>query len=141
LIAIGSDHGGFELKNSLVDYFQMSDIMFKDVGVHVSEIANYALIAFEVSRIVLELCCFGVICCGSGIGVSIAANKVKGIRAALCTSVYHARMARAHNDANVICLGGRVTGKSEAIEMFKVFTNTKFEEGRHTERIDFFRNL
>ncbi|MDR1240422.1 MAG: ribose 5-phosphate isomerase B [Oscillospiraceae bacterium] len=136
MVIIGSDHRGFDLKNSLIDYFQKKDIMFKDIGVHNSEVSDYALIAFKVSRIVLDLCCFGVICCGSGIGVSIASNKVKGIRASLCTSVYHARMARAHNDANIICLGGRVTGSHEAIEIFKVFISTEFEKDRHQERID-----
>ncbi len=134
-IAIGSDHGGFQLKMHLIDHF--SAHQFDDVGTHSADSCDYPdyarLVGEKVAGGMTEL---GIIICGSGIGVSIAANKVKGIRAALCCNEYMAEMSRRHNDANVLALGERVLGSDLAVAIVRRWLETPFDGGRHQRRID-----
>lgn len=136
MIAVGSDHGGFEIKEFIRDYFEKNGIDYKDFGTNGTESVDYPEFAEKVSRAVAsDECNKGIIVCGTGIGVSIVANKIRGIRAALCHNVHYAEMSRKHNDANVLCLGGREVTSKEAIEIVKAFLNTKFEGGRHQNRL------
>ncbi len=137
MIFLGSDHAGFELKEAIKSHLEASGCEFKDVGTNSSESVDYALFALKLTKEVLaNKDSLGVLCCGTGIGISIAANKVKGIRAACCANVFCAEMSRRHNNANVIALGGRVFDTDAALEMVDTFINTPFEGGRHQRRID-----
>ncbi len=134
---IGSDHAGFELKNRLKDLLSDEGIHVIDVGCGDETSCDYPVFAKELCRRVLAgEAPEGIIVCGSGIGMSMAANRFQGIRAALCTTEYHARMARAHNDANVLCLGGRITGPALAEAILKAWLETEFEGGRHLKRVN-----
>jgi len=138
MIAIGSDHGGYELKEAIKSYLDSEKISYKDFGTCSTESVDYsdigAVIAKAVASGEFEM---GIVICGTGIGISIAANKVPGIRAALCTDTYMARMAREHNNANVLALGGRVLGAGLALDIVKTFIETPFSgEERHQRRID-----
>lgn len=136
MIAIGSDHAGFKIKESIKDFFQREGIDYKDFGTNSTESVDYPEFARKVSESVAEFESEkGILVCGTGIGVCIAANKIKGIRAALCHNVNYARMARKHNDANVLCLGGRENTEEESIEIVKAFLATDFEGGRHSNRL------
>ena len=136
MIAIGSDHGGFELKCAVIEYLNKKNIEFSDVGCFDKNSVDYPDIAEAVcKKINSGECEFGILICGTGIGISIAANKIKGIRAALCHSEYDAKMTRAHNNANVLCMGGRTTGVEIALAMVENFLNSKFEGGRHEKRV------
>lgn len=134
-IAIAADHGGVELKEALKKKFSALDLT--DLGTHGNESVDYpdfgAALARKVAAGEFER---GILICGSGIGISIAANKIKGIRAALCHNAYTAEMARKHNDANVIAMGGRVVDEKTAVEMVEIFLNTAFEGGRHARRVE-----
>lgn len=134
-IGIASDHGGFALKQFLIRHF--SSVNFVDVGTHSEESCDYpdyALLLCEKIRSgELER---GIVICGTGIGVSITANKIKGIRAALCLNEYMAEMARRHNNANVLALGARVLGDELAARITEVWLNAPFDSGRHQRRID-----
>lgn len=135
-IAIGSDHAGFELKQVIIPYLEFLKYEVKDVGPDTSEEScDYPDFADKVCKDVLESKGLGILVCGTGIGMSMAANKVKGIRAALCTSEFQGRMTRQHNDANVLCLGSRVTGQGLALAIVKEFLDAEFEGGRHLARI------
>ncbi len=137
MIAIGCDHGGFELKNHIIKYFKDKGVELFDFGTYSEKSCDYPDIAFEVSNAVAKgEYEKGILICGTGIGISIAANKVKGIRAALCSDVYSAAMTRRHNDANILCLGGRVVGRELAFMICDVFFSEEFEGGRHQTRID-----
>lgn len=137
MIAIGSDHAGYSLKKEVIARLNENNIPFVEFGCMNGESCDYPLVAEEVcSRIVNGEAEFGILICGTGIGISIAANKVKGIRAALCTDGYMAKYTRLHNDANVLCMGGRVTGAGVAAEIVETFLNTDFEGGRHQRRVD-----
>lgn len=138
MIAIGSDHGGYELKEAIKGYFDSEKIPYKDLGTCSLESVDYSDIGILVAEAVKSgECDSGIVICGTGIGISIAVNKVPGIRAALCTDPYMARMAREHNDANVLALGGRVLGEGLALEIVKTFISTPFShESRHQNRID-----
>jgi len=138
MLAIGSDHGGYEMKEAIIKYLDKEKIAYRDFGIFCMESADYSDIGFEVAKAVSEgKFEAGIIICGTGIGISIAANKVKGIRAALCTNSYMARMAREHNNANILALGGRVLGIDLALEILKVFLDTPFSgEERHNRRIN-----
>ncbi len=133
-IAIGSDHAGFELKEDLKKSFsQEFDII--DVGTNSTESVDYPDFAKKVCDIILNKDAdFGILICGTGIGMSITANKFKGIYAALCYDTNTANLARSHNNANVICLGGRTTKLNDAIEIVKTFLGSSFEGGRHERR-------
>jgi len=135
-IAIGSDHAGFDLKQVIIPYLEFLKYEVKDMGPDSAEQScDYPDFASKVCNEVLEGGGLGVLICGTGIGMSMAANKVKGIRAALCTSEFQGRMTRHHNDANVLCLGARVTGQGLALAIVKEFLDAEFEGGRHLARI------
>lgn len=136
-IAIGADHGGFELKESIKKHLEeVGGFEITDYGTYTSESVDYAAIAYKVGTAVTEEKILGILCCGTGIGISMAANKVKGVRAACCSDYFSAKLTRAHNDANILCLGGRVVGAGLANELVDVFLSTEFEGGRHLRRID-----
>ena len=136
MIAIGCDHGGFALKNEIINYLNENNVEFKDMGTFSAESINYAPIAYKVAQAVVSgECEKGILICGTGIGMSMAANKVKGIRAACCSDHFGAKFTRLHNDANILCLGGRVTGPGVACELVDLVLNTEFEGGRHAVRI------
>ncbi|MDW7668294.1 MAG: ribose 5-phosphate isomerase B [Bacillota bacterium] len=136
-IYLGSDHGGFELKEVIEDYLKEEGYNVEDLGTHNEDSVDYPDYAIKVGEaVVKEEDSIGIVFCGTGIGVSIAANKVKGVRCALCADVFSAEMAKKHNKANVIALGGRVTGKGLGKRIVKAFLDEKFEGGRHTRRID-----
>lgn len=137
MIAIGSDHAGYSLKKEVIAWLNENNMLFVEFGCVNGESCDYPLVAEEVcSRIVNGEAEFGILICGTGIGISMAANKVKGIRAALCTDSYMAKYTRLHNDANVLCMGGRVIGAGVAVEIVETFLNTDFEGGRHQRRVD-----
>jgi ribose 5-phosphate isomerase B len=134
-IAIASDHAGFVLKKAIIEKFKELD--FDDVGTHNEESCDYPDYAVKACVKVRDgLADAGIVICGSGIGISIAANKVKGIRAALCFNSYMAELSKKHNNANVLALGSRVTGQDVAIDIVDKWINTQFEGGRHQKRID-----
>ncbi len=136
-IFLGSDHGGFALKAHLVEMLRAAGEEVHDMGVLSETAVDYPDIAQKTCGALLqEPEALGILICGTGIGISIAANKLPGIRAALCTEEYSARMARAHNNANVLCLGGRVTGPELAFAIVRSFLSTQFEGGRHQRRVD-----
>ena len=137
MIAIGSDHAGFPLKEEIIKYLEENKIDYKDVGCYTPERFDYAISAQKACDLVVEgVCDKAILCCGTGIGISMAANKVKGIRAACCSDFFSAKFPRAHNDANVLCMGDRVVGAGLAVEVVDVFLNSEFEGGRHQTRID-----
>ncbi len=135
-VALGSDHGGFELKEEVRKYFDENGIEYEDFGCFSQESVDYPDIAFSVAESVAKgEYPVGILICGTGIGMSIAANKVPGIRAALVGDVYSAKMAREHNDSNILVLGGRVTGKNLALYIVETFLKTDFAGGRHAGRL------
>lgn len=137
MIAIGCDHGGFDLKESITSHLKERDIDFEDFGIYEDKSVDYPDIAAEVARAVAGgECRLGILICGTGIGMSLAANKIKGIRAAACSETFSAKYTRLHNDSNILCLGGRVIGPGVALEMVDLFLDTPFEGGRHQRRID-----
>lgn len=136
-IAIGSDHAGFALKKDVMKHLDDIGVSYIELGCMDGSSCDYPLVAKEVcAKITDGTVKRAILICGTGIGISIAANKVKGIRAALCTDAYTAKYTRLHNDANVLCMGGRVTGSGVAEEMVDVFLETDFEGGRHQRRVD-----
>ena len=136
-IAIGSDHGGFELKEKVVKLLTEKGYEILDLGCNSIESVDYPKYGRLVGEAVVEKKADkGIVICGTGIGISIAANKVKGVRAALCTNTTMARLTREHNDANVLAMGGRIVGDVLALEMVEIFLTTEFEGGRHQKRID-----
>ncbi len=137
MIAIGSDHGGFELKKSVIEYLEKNEIAYEDLGCYDTNSVDYPDIAVAVCKKVTSgEAERGILICGTGIGISIAANKIDGIRAALCHSEYDAKMTRAHNDSNVLCMGGRTTGVEIALAMTKAWLEGEFMGGRHQTRVD-----
>lgn len=142
MIALGCDHGGFTLMRDVICYLDEKGLSYKNFGTFSEDSCDYPVIAEAVSRAVASgECEKGVLICGTGIGMSMAANKVTGIRAALCTDSYTAEMTRHHNDANILVLGGRVTGVGLALSIFDKFLNTPFDGGRHARRIALFDEL
>lgn len=136
MIAIGSDHGGFVLKQKVTEYFDVNKIKYQDFGVYSEEKCDYPVIAKKIANLVASgNFQKGLLFCGTGLGMSIAANKVKKIRAVCATDSFSVRYSRLHNDANILCLGGRVVGVGLAIELIDIFLNTDFEYGRHESRI------
>ncbi len=137
IIAIGCDHGGPELKAEIVKH--LTDLRYKvvDCGIGVSEAVDYPKKAYEVASLVANGDAdLGILICGTGIGMSMAANKVKGIRAAACSEVYSAKLTRIHNNANVLCMGARVIGVETAKMMVDAFATAEFEGGRHERRVN-----
>ncbi|MEI6858143.1 ribose 5-phosphate isomerase B [Psychrilyobacter sp.] len=136
-IAIGSDHGGFELKEKVINFLTINGYEVLDLGCDSMDSVDYPKYGRLVGEAVVEKKADkGIVICGTGIGISIAANKVKGVRAALCTNTTMAKLTREHNDANVLSMGARMVGDILALEMVDVFLTTKFEGGRHQKRID-----
>ncbi len=137
MIAFGCDHAGFELKKAVLDYLDSKGIEYKDFGVNNNNSVNYAPIAAQVARSVASgECEKGILVCGTGIGMSLAANKIKGIRAAVCSDSFSCKYTRLHNDANILCFGARVVGDGVAQELVELFLTTEFEGGKHKVRID-----
>ncbi len=137
MIYIGSDHGGFELKNQVFSYIKNElKISIEDLGCFSKDSVDYPDIAKTVCEQVLKNNGIGILICGTGIGISMSANKINGIRCALCSEQYSAIMTRKHNDANVLALGGRIIGVELAKSIVDAFLNTKFEGGRHQRRVD-----
>lgn len=135
-VVIGCDHAGFELKRTIINNLAEDGYDVIDCGTYSSDSVDYPDIAEKVAAEVLTHRIPGIIICGTGIGISIAANKMHGIRAALCENIYTARLAREHNDANVVALGARVVGAGLAVEIVKTFLSTDFQAGRHLRRVD-----
>ncbi len=136
-IAVGADQGGYELKQPIVDFLVDQDHEVSDLGIHRLESVDYPDVAEMVARAVAAgEADRGIVICGTGIGVSLAANKMRGIRAALCTDCYMARMAREHNDAQILCLGGRVVGQGLALDIVQAFLTSEFQGGRHARRVN-----
>ncbi len=137
MIALGCDHGGFELKQEIMHFLEEKKIAYRDCGTYTKDSCDYPEYAKKVAGQVLSgECEKGILICGTGIGISIAANKVKGIRAALCHDCFSAEATRLHNDANILCMGGRVIGPGLAAKIVEVFLNTPFSnDERHIRRI------
>jgi len=136
-IAIGADHAGYELKQHIAESLIAQGHQVQDLGTHSLEQVDYPDFAALVARaVVAGEAERGILICGTGIGMSISANKVRGVRAALCTDCYMARMARQHNDAQILCLGGRVLGPDLALDIVEVFLRTDFLGDRHAQRVD-----
>lgn len=136
-IALASDHGGYNYKKIAANYLTENKYEFIDFGCNSSDSCDYPDYALKAAAAVKSgECDFGILICGTGIGISIAANKVKGIRAALCHDVFSAKAARAHNDANIIAFGERVIGAGLMLEILDAFLKAKFEGGRHLKRIN-----
>jgi ribose 5-phosphate isomerase B len=138
MIGLGCDHGGLELKNEVIKYLESQGIEYKDFGTKTSDSVDYPTYAKLVANAVASgECDKGILICGTGIGISIAANKVKGIRCALCHDVFSAKATREHNDSNILAMGGRVIGPGPAIEVVKAWLGTDFSgDERHIRRIN-----
>lgn len=136
-IAIGTDHGGFELKEKIVEYLKSNGYDFEDFGTYSNDSCDYPKIGKKVaSEVGSGNFNRGILVCGSGIGMSIAANRFKNVRAALCWDMITAKFSRTHNDANILCLGQRVIDNELAIKMIDLWLKTEFEGGRHKIRVD-----
>ena len=136
MLAIASDHGGFELRQEVMKHLQERGIEYTDFGCPTSDSCDYPKYGHLVAHAVADgKCDRGIIICGTGIGISIAANKVAGIRCAHCTDPLSAEMTRRHNDANILAMGARVIGPGLALKIVDTFLNTEFEGGRHARRI------
>lgn len=136
-IAIGCDHGGITLKDSIVNYLEERGVQIEDFGTFGTESVDYPDYAYKVARSVADgRADKGILMCGTGIGISIAANKVNGIRCALCHNTETARLTALHNDSNILAMGGRVIDCDTAVDIVKTWLDTPFEGGRHINRIN-----
>ncbi len=135
-IIIGSDHGGFRLKNDIIAHLKDKGYEVVDKGCETEESCDYPPIAQTVAKSVLSDNVRGILVCGTGIGMSISANRFEGIRASLCSDTFSARMTRMHNNSNILCLGQRVLGAGLALDIVDIWLDTEFEGGRHQRRID-----
>jgi len=137
IVLIGSDHAGYDLKEPIKEKLIQTGYKIIDVGCFSETSCDYPVFALDLCKQIQNgTADRGVLVCGTGIGMSMAANRAKGIRAALCANEYQARMSRAHNDSNVLCLGSRVLGRDLAFSILEVWLETEFEGGRHKRRID-----
>ena len=137
MLALASDHGGFQLKQEVKKHLDARGIAYKDFGCYEESSCDYPDVALPAcDAVVSGECDKALLFCGTGIGISMAANKVNGIRACACSDYFSAKYTRMHNDANALCLGGRVTGAGLACELVDIFLDTPFEGGRHQNRID-----
>lgn len=135
-IAIGADHGGFNLKEKVIEHLQNLDYEVIDKGTYSEESVDFPDYSKQVTKAIQDKDAeLGILICGTGIGMSIAANKQKGIRAALCGDVFSAKATREHNNTNVLCLGARVTGEGLALMIVDTWLNAEFEGGRHVQRL------
>lgn len=137
MIALGCDHGGFDMKQIVIGYLEEKGIEYKDFGCYDKTSCDYPIYGKAAAEAVASgECEKGIVICTTGIGISMAANKVKGVRAALCSDPFAAKMTRLHNDANVLALGGGVIGKNMALEIVETFLTTEFSEGEnHIRRV------
>lgn len=136
-LALGADHGGYELKEAIKAHLDELGIPYQDFGTHSPQRCDYPDIAQVACEAVLDgRCRYAILCCGTGVGMSMAANKLHGIRACCCSDTFSAEYTRRHNDANVLCLGGRVVGPGLGCTLVDAFLNATFEGGRHQERVD-----
>ena len=136
MIALGSDHAGLELKREIMKHLDELSLEYKDYGTYTSESCDYPVYGEAVARAVAAgECERGIVICGTGIGISISANKIHGVRAALCGDCFSAEMTRRHNDANIVALGARVVGPGLALKIVDTFLDTEFEGGRHERRV------
>ncbi|HIZ45177.1 MAG TPA: ribose 5-phosphate isomerase B [Firmicutes bacterium] len=137
MIALGCDHGGYELKQEVIAYLEKNHLEYKDYGCYSTESTDYPIYAKLVGHAVADgECEKGILICGTGIGISITANKIKGVRAALCSDCFSAEATRLHNDANILAMGARVLGSGLAIKIVDTFLNTPFSgDERHMRRI------
>ncbi|GHU60080.1 ribose 5-phosphate isomerase B [Clostridia bacterium] len=136
MLAIASDHGGFELKEKIKDFLTEKGVEYEDFGTYTADSCDYPDIAETACRAVISgACSKGILICGTGVGISIAANKIRGIRAALCGDPYTAKISVRHNDANVLAMGGRVVGEAMAREIVESWLGASFEGGRHAARL------
>ena len=136
-IALAADHGGYALKEAIKAHLQQKGLAFTDVGTDSTASCDYPDYAVPACEAVVDgRCSLAILCCGTGVGMSICANKVRGIRACCCSDTFSAEFTRRHNDANALCLGGRVVGEGLALSIVETFLSTPFEGGRHARRID-----
>ncbi len=141
-IAVGSDHAGYDLKLIVMDYLGMRGFDMVDVGCKSSASCDYPRFAHDVCDLIIRGDVpLGILVCGTGIGMSMSANRYKGIRAALCANEYHARMSRAHNNSNVLCLGSRVLGSELALSIVAAWLDSNFEGDRHFKRVNLIDEL
>ena len=134
--ALGCDHGGLEIKNAIIEDLKNKGVECIDFGTTTTDSVDYPVYAKKVCAAVQSgECVLGILCCGTGIGMSMTANKQQGIRAAVLSDAFSAEMTRRHNNANVLCLGGRVIDSAKAVELANIFINTPYEGGRHDKRI------
>ena len=137
MLAIGCDHGGFQLKESIKKYLDSRKIAYQDFGTNSEESVDYPPIAAKAAHSVANgTCDRAILCCGTGIGMCISANKVQGIRAAVCTDAFSTEMTRRHNNCNCLCLGGRVLSEEQALKLVEIYLDTPYEGGRHQRRLD-----
>ena len=143
MIAIGSDHGGFDIKESVIKHLKEIGMEVKDVGCYAKESCDYPVFGHAVAKAVAEgKCEKGIVICTTGIGISMAANKVPGIRCALCSDAFSAKMTRLHNDANVLSMGAGIVGENLALEIVETFLNTAFSgDARHQRRVDLIERI
>lgn len=138
-IALGCDHGGLDIKTAIKEYLENNGHTVIDVGTHTTDSVDYPVYAKAVCKEIQDKNAeLGILCCGTGIGMSMAANKQDGIRAAVLSDEYCCEMTRRHNDANVLCLGGRVIDSAKAVKLAEIFITTEFEGGRHINRINMY---
>lgn len=141
-VALASDHGGYALKEALKAHLAAKGIPCEDFGCHSAESCDYPIFAEKAARAVADgRCALGVVVCTTGIGVSMVANKVKGVRCALCHEPWSAQMTRRHNDANMLAIGAGVTGTNLALEILDAFLSSEFEGGRHQRRVDLIKEV
>ena len=141
-VALGSDHGGYELKEVILKYLEAQGLKVHDFGTYSADSVDYPLYGFAVGNAIIKgEADLGIVICGTGQGMAMAANKISGIRAAVCSETFSARMARAHNDANVLSLGARVIGAGLALDIVDIFLKTEFLGGRHELRLKLISDL
>ena len=141
-LAIGADHGGYLLKEEVKKWLDQHGVADEDFGTFSEASVDYPVIAAKVGHAIVDgQCDRGILVCSTGIGISIAANKIKGIRAAVCADEFCAEYCRRHNNANILCMGGRVLSTELALRMVDLYLNTEFEGGRHQRRVDMFTAL
>ena len=142
MIALGCDHGGFSLMQEVIRYLDAQGLPYQNFGTYTEESCDYPVIAEKVAGAITGgECQNGILICGTGIGMSMAANRFRGIRAALCSDCYSAEMTRRHNNANILVLGGRVIGCGLAEKILEVFLDTPFEGGRHARRVGMYSDI
>lgn len=142
ILALACDHGGFTLKEEIKKHLDSIGVKYIDLGTDSEKSVNYPDYAAKLCREIQSGNCYrGILCCGTGIGMSIAANKFDGIRAACATDCFSVRYTRLHNNANVLCLGGRVLGVGLALELVDIFLSTEFEGGRHVDRLNMIKEI